>query len=227
MNFFCVLIACVFVNVSTDILDFKRVVAITNLVIKMASDRHYVFGNGLEYIIKSFIYDDQITMEVMSILFAVPEKADLTNMQIYMDQQIQLQLEIIDSLFLPVPNNPGPNYGDINLTDLGEARRYLTGKALRNIIIFAIDRYESYISFGRLCRFLGVWISTKTPTMYITSAEVDTYRCCVLKDKADHITKYTFIDDAYWQVDAENIDFKIIELKEQLLEEEVSVITVR
>ncbi|XP_050424986.1 uncharacterized protein LOC126836033 isoform X5 [Adelges cooleyi] len=199
MNFFCVLIACVFVNVSTDILDFKRVVAIT---------------------------------KVMSILFAVPEKADLTNMQIYMDQQIQLQLEIIDSLFLPVPNNPGPNlfcadYGDINLTDLGEARRYLTGKALRNIIIFAIDRYESYISFGRLCRFLGVWISTKTPTMYITSAEVDTYRCCVLKDKADHITKYTFIDDAYWQVDAENIDFKIIELKEQLLEEEVSVITVR
>ncbi|XP_050424146.1 uncharacterized protein LOC126835528 [Adelges cooleyi] len=81
MKLLCVVISFVFVNVSADIMAYKRVVSITNLIIQNASDRNDINGNGLEFLIKAIVYENQFSMEDMSILFAVPEKADLVNIQ--------------------------------------------------------------------------------------------------------------------------------------------------
>ncbi|XP_050424823.1 uncharacterized protein LOC126835934 isoform X3 [Adelges cooleyi] len=225
MKLLCVVISFVFVNVSADIMAYKRVVSITNLIIQNASDRNDINGSnmfiyGLEFLIKAIVYENQFSMD-MSILFAVPEKADLVNIQNSIDQHTEMAQEMIDILSIPMPNLPDPNMANVNLTDLGKDRRRLTGKALKKILLYAIVRYDLAMTYERLCCLIGLWISTKIPTFYIKSAEVDNNKCCVIKDEVGHVKKYAFIGNKYWQVDAENSGFQIMQLKTQLLGEEI------
>ncbi|XP_050424863.1 uncharacterized protein LOC126835934 isoform X8 [Adelges cooleyi] len=121
MKLLCVVISFVFVNVSADIMAYKRVVSITNLIIQNASDRNDINGSnmfiyGLEFLIKAIVYENQFSMEDMSILFAVPEKADLVNIQNSIDQHTEMAQEMIDILSIPMPNLPDPIRYDLAMT---------------------------------------------------------------------------------------------------------------
>ncbi|XP_050419841.1 uncharacterized protein LOC126832855 isoform X2 [Adelges cooleyi] len=143
----------------------------------------------------------------MSLMIAVPDHAltdNLKDQEESIERDIFVQQKINIELDISVPDDPNQSFGNLNLIDLGDARRHLTGKALNNIIARKLRKFAS--SYHRLsvyaweyrihemCDFLGLWMNI-----------------------AGHVTKYRSFRGIYWQVHVDNIDNKIIKLEDQLI----------
>ncbi|XP_050422433.1 uncharacterized protein LOC126847938 isoform X4 [Adelges cooleyi] len=209
MKIICVLISFVFVNVSADITPYLQLIAVTNKHIQIAYQRNYdIVGNGLEYVIKAIVCENVFTIEKMNFMIAVPEYASIA---------------VNQRLGIPVPNpaNLRNYFGNLNLTNLGVLRRRFTKKALTNIIRRELignetDGEPERVTFSEKCLFLGLWMSTNIPTFYTKSAVTGTNSDCVITDIANHVMVYRSIEGKYWQVDANDINHRIILLDEQL-----------
>ncbi|XP_050425034.1 uncharacterized protein LOC126836075 isoform X2 [Adelges cooleyi] len=223
MKLFCILISFVYVNVFANIARYRREVFITNKHIELASERdNDLLGNGLERVIKKIINENTFLLDVMNFTIAVPEHAKLNgrnNIMMSIHNQRRIRTEITHIL----------DFGNSNLPQLGEERRRLTGKALKQIIIHALDGTDPNVISQQMCRFIGLWISTEIPTLYMTNTYIDPdiSSVCILMDKSNHAVKYRTFNGTYWQVDVNNIELQIIELKDQLLVQELSFIIVR
>ncbi|XP_050444207.1 uncharacterized protein LOC126847845 isoform X1 [Adelges cooleyi] len=229
MKLSCVLISFAFVFVWADITTYMRAVSITNKHIQLAFENNVGSrGNGLEYVIKRIVNGNGFSMDEMNFMIAVPEKASLTNVSGSIECQRFMRVEITSALSIPMPDAAYQNFRNSNLTELGKARRRYTREALRKIILKILASKEPVFSlgqihrFGKLCCFIGLWMSTKIPSLYITGIKTENNGVCVLMDGSDHLTKYRSFNGVLWQVDAVDIDNKIIELKAQLLEEQYS-----
>ncbi|XP_050419832.1 uncharacterized protein LOC126832855 isoform X1 [Adelges cooleyi] len=165
----------------------------------------------------------------MSLMIAVPDHAltdNLKDQEESIERDIFVQQKINIELDISVPDDPNQSFGNLNLIDLGDARRHLTGKALNNIIARKLRKFAS--SYHRLsvyaweyrihemCDFLGLWMSTKSAVL-TTAADIHDYVICILIDIAGHVTKYRSFRGIYWQVHVDNIDNKIIKLEDQLI----------
>ncbi|XP_050422442.1 uncharacterized protein LOC126847938 isoform X5 [Adelges cooleyi] len=207
MKIICVLISFVFVNVSADITPYLQLIAVTNKHIQIAYQRNYdIVGNGLEYVIKAIVCENVFTIEKMNFMIAVPEYASIA---------------VNQRLGIPVPNPANLHFGNLNLTNLGVLRRRFTKKALTNIIRRELignetDGEPERVTFSEKCLFLGLWMSTNIPTFYTKSAVTGTNSDCVITDIANHVMVYRSIEGKYWQVDANDINHRIILLDEQL-----------
>ncbi|XP_050444285.1 uncharacterized protein LOC126847888 isoform X4 [Adelges cooleyi] len=200
MKLFCFLISFVFVNVAADITAYMREVDMTNRYIHSAFEyKNILVANGLEHVIKTLVHENRYTMNQLNFMVAVPERASLTNNNIQ-------------------------DHRNLNLTNLGKVRRFFTGNALRNIILNELAANEPNCS--ELCQYIGLWMSTKVPSLYTNITEIVPYNVCILRDTAGHIIKYRSFGSTYWQVDADDIDYKIIKLKDQVLEGEIPVTTI-
>ncbi|XP_050431604.1 uncharacterized protein LOC126840138 [Adelges cooleyi] len=170
----------------------------------------------------------------MNFTIAVPEHAKLNcrnniMMSIHNQRRIRTEITHILGIGIAAPNARNLNFGNSNLPQLGEERRRLTGKALKQIIIHALDGTDPNVISQQMCRFIGLWISTEILTLYMTNTYIDPdiSSVCILMDKSNHTVKYRTFNGTYWQVDVNNIELQIIELKDQLLVEELSCIIVR
>ncbi|XP_050424896.1 uncharacterized protein LOC126835997 isoform X2 [Adelges cooleyi] len=227
MKLFCFLISFIFVNVAADITAYMREVDMTNRYIHSAFEyKNILVANGLEHVIKTLVHENRYTMNQLNFMVAVPERASLTNNNIQesIGLQIDMQFEIQIELPLLVLIAPSQHHRNLNLTNLGKVRRFFTGNALRNIILNELAANEPNCS--ELCQYIGLWMSTKVPSLYTNITEIVPYNVCILRDTAGHIIKYRSFGSTYWQVDADDIDYKIIKLKDQVLEGEIPVTTI-
>ncbi|XP_050424064.1 uncharacterized protein LOC126835481 isoform X1 [Adelges cooleyi] len=202
----------VFANVLADNrTEYAEVVDITNQYIKHASNyTHSNVGNVLEYVIN--LITNVYSTETMNYMFTVPDAARIDSLKFLEESKIMqeyVQKQIRQIIGRPEPNNLNQN---LNLADLGKARRVLTGKALRNIIARKLDKSSQ----NWMCKLLGLWMSTRTSLL--TFAENEGNIDCKLSDRDNHVIKYRYFEGNYFQID--EMEGIIGKLKTQLLEEE-------
>ncbi|XP_050444403.1 uncharacterized protein LOC126847970 isoform X2 [Adelges cooleyi] len=224
MKIICVLLSIVFVNILANITPYLRLTALTNKHIELAYEYFDdIKGNGLEYVIKAIVCENLYTMDEMNFMIAVPDKASIAaNQRLAVSHQMNMQYQIIIKLgIMPELNAANLYFGNLNLPALAAWRRRFTRNALRNIIRRELIRNETErgperVTFNQKCRFLGLWMSIIVPTLYTKSTHTGPNNDCVITDIANHITIYRSIEGKYWQVDANDINHRIIQLDEQL-----------
>ncbi|XP_050441130.1 uncharacterized protein LOC126845990 isoform X2 [Adelges cooleyi] len=157
MKLYCFLISFVFANISAfyDLTCYKRKVLVTNKTIELAYNMNNTIGdvetNGLEQVIQTIVdNEDKYCLGKMNLMIAVPEHIHIASTipglkplnikEKSTYYQCRMSLEIEHVLNIPVPQIiENQNFGDLDLTELAEERRRLTGTALKNIIRRALD----------------------------------------------------------------------------------------
>ncbi|XP_050441638.1 uncharacterized protein LOC126846171 isoform X2 [Adelges cooleyi] len=218
MNHFTVLLlTCVFVNVSADLMEYIRAVSLANRLMKLASGiendvvRSKNVENGLEYVIKSIVCENFHTLDRMNYMIAVPDFAPLNSEREIIDaigHQGVMGIEISHDLNFDVLDR---HY----LKELAEERRRLTGPALKNIIRRVIDRYEHGVSLLGLCRLIALLMSTKLPSSNKKDFKTGSNGTCTVWDGST-AEVYREIEGTWWQVSFNDINNRVQLLKTQL-----------
>ncbi|XP_050427358.1 uncharacterized protein LOC126837485 [Adelges cooleyi] len=101
------------------------------------------------------------------------------------------------------------------LTELGNARRELTGKAIINVLT---QKLAENLPVNGICVFIALWLSLITSSMMEYTIEYTTgdEEICVVKDENYNLVQYRAFGRVYYQVYVNNINSKIQELKVQL-----------
>ncbi|XP_050431176.1 uncharacterized protein LOC126839804 [Adelges cooleyi] len=115
----------------------------------------------------------------------------------------------------------------LKLTELGKARRLLTGKAIRNVLTQKLGEYKSgLISYDKMysvhrnCTLIAMWFTLKTASLTADSVRhVQDIDICIVYDKDWNAVKYRPFKSIYWQVNVNKMDTKIEELNVQLLDD--------
>ncbi|XP_050444197.1 uncharacterized protein LOC126847820 isoform X2 [Adelges cooleyi] len=202
----------------------------------MASDHYYdPEENGLEYVISKIVDEDLYNIETMSLMIVLPELAltdKIEDEQESLIKQEYMQREISQNIYIPVPDAPDDtenSFEDLNLFSLGNDRRSLTRKALKNVILhkLAAAAFEPRISqigemyrVFKLCNLLAMWISTYTTLLTSTDVNNSIDRICILNDESNQVTKYRSIEGTYYQVDEVIVDVPLISLEQLLMDSE-------
>ncbi|XP_050425373.1 uncharacterized protein LOC126836210 [Adelges cooleyi] len=225
MKTFCVLIPFFYVNVFAVKLaptNYIEEIVITNIHIQQASNYNHIPGveNVLEHVIESIAYGHEYGIDQLYFMIALPDKVNLTNTQEHIAEHINrqraMQAEITVKLSIPVPHVEIQNFEDLDLTQLGEDRRLLTGPALKNIIRRALSGYRPNATLSQLCHLIGLMMSTKVGKIFTTTHEIYPNILCILWDRADHYIKYRVFEGQLWQVADDYIDKKLEPLWAQL-----------
>ncbi|XP_050438866.1 uncharacterized protein LOC126844606 [Adelges cooleyi] len=112
----------------------------------------------------------------------VDEDQKISSFVVAEDQSVDILEFDIDILEL----DKKQNFGDFDLTKLAQQRRTLTGLALKKILksLCTTNKNEHpvhHVALLRICRFLGLYMSTQFPELYIKNIEVDSMnRTCIL-----------------------------------------------
>ncbi|XP_050425000.1 uncharacterized protein LOC126836057 [Adelges cooleyi] len=206
MKLFFLLISLAFVNVSTyyDIINYKQDVVITNEHIKLAFKKEVIkvnsVANGLEHVIEQIIGNDEYTLGMMINMIALPEYPYHSEIEVCKEIQIFMREEIQNELKIDVPKVPNQNFKELNLDDLGNERRKLTGKALTNIwnkAIVGSDKDEE--SYSYMCYMIAVFMSTKFPLSYKRDIRIEPDGTCTMYDGVTKKTYKKYIGK-WWQV---------------------------
>ncbi|XP_050432854.1 uncharacterized protein LOC126840899 isoform X2 [Adelges cooleyi] len=217
MKFFCFLISFVFVIVSAfDEADYKKEVYITNVAIGSA------WNYGLEHVIETMVNDNDSYKCFAKINFMIalpdhpeivneiPEDLDLDELRKSMHYQFMMRLEIKHTL-----RNEYPEVDK----DKEERRRRVV-PSLKNIFrrVFdgSLDHVRGDVSLMRMCRLIGLYISTTIPTNYIKRLNIEPFTStCILWDGI-MFKRYRKINDVWWQIDLVNTNGRVQLLEEQL-----------
>ncbi|XP_050424496.1 uncharacterized protein LOC126835749 [Adelges cooleyi] len=143
--------------------------------------------NGLAYTIKKAIRRDVYTMEELNCMFAIPDQADIFELNKYIGYERILQNDIFMALHIsrPLVNRV------VDWTDLGHKRRTLTRKAIVQLLSFDISgTYSDYYSLIQKCRLIGLALSTKDPLRYTKTVEINNYDTCFIINASGIITRY-------------------------------------
>ncbi|XP_050443527.1 uncharacterized protein LOC126847384 isoform X2 [Adelges cooleyi] len=260
MKLFCFLLSIVFVNVSTDEpieTTYKRQIAITNTLIELA---HYMnnctvednfISNGLEHLIKKIVFKDVYLYEYVDINFishaiVSPEYPCTKNTQDSITLQDTLKKQFLNELKMNSPEVPSENLMDLELRHLGDARRNLIGKALKNIIcqaldvtnltslieerrhaptensrnriIRASDRNLHKVPLTKLCQFVALFLLTKFPTQDVSTMNNKDEKTFTIQIKGLNPERqvYKEIDGIWWQVNPDDKDKRVETLKNQI-----------
>ncbi|XP_050425161.1 uncharacterized protein LOC126836115 isoform X4 [Adelges cooleyi] len=144
MNRLCFFILFVIVNVSTEFIEYKRKLVITNALIKRAYDMNDCFvqdkyiSNGLEHVIRTIASKDGYTLDVINRMFVLPEIPKLEDIEKSKNLEYAMQKKITIELEIAAHEHPEKDFTALTIMQLGEQRRNLIGKALRNILSQAI-----------------------------------------------------------------------------------------
>ncbi|XP_050443285.1 uncharacterized protein LOC126847198 isoform X11 [Adelges cooleyi] len=143
-------------------------------------------------------YQTIIKHEIESILNIVYPKVPYSEGPMY--DQFILQLEIRDTL----------NSERLNLTTLTEGRR-VTGTSIESSIRHVLgtdiadvnqDQTRSVhgVSLLRICRLMGLYLSTRFPTSYIKDLWVDPMIMTCTLDEGDIQRRFKQINGVWWQI---------------------------
>ncbi|XP_050424300.1 uncharacterized protein LOC126835634 [Adelges cooleyi] len=259
MQLMCSSLLVVFATVSAfhDLTFYKKLVAIANATINLAYNKRITIGdniesNGLEQVIKMIVDNEhRYNLGTMNLMIAVPEKINIGyGLPDYENREVMENFTyyqaILTKRIKTLLDIDGPTideeqkFEDLDLKQLAEERRSLTGIALKNIIRRAIDfenlanfveerrinptqtlkikiadRYKHRVSLSGMCRLIALLMSTKFPRSCIIEYKTDFISTCTLWDGT---TKYIYreIESTWWQVNVNNINNNVKLLKEVL-----------
>ncbi|XP_050444248.1 uncharacterized protein LOC126847868 isoform X2 [Adelges cooleyi] len=213
-------------------MKYKREVFITNEHIKLAyqSDtKTNSLANGLECVIKTIIEELLYKIESMNNMINVPEYLFENDVQGSIDLQGTMQVEINAVLKIDVPDiDENQNFEKLDLFELGEERRCLTRKALKNIFIHKIgfrnltalteerrlhttEKIRNKIAnlfngkkpqeyLLKMCTLVALCISAKSSKLYITFLQITNTGDCILTDTITPYKTYREIKNIWWQI---------------------------
>ncbi|XP_050424031.1 uncharacterized protein LOC126835454 isoform X2 [Adelges cooleyi] len=198
MVFYIFLFSYAIVNVLADNIDLSEYITeyyITNEHMQNAFDTI----DGLAFTIKRIILADEYTMEELNYMFVIPDQADIFELNKYIGYQRKMQNEIIMALHID-----RPFYNRlVDLSELGDKRRELTRKALLQLLFFDLYHLndENY-TFKQKCILIGLALSTKYPTHYTKSVDVENDTVCVITDINGMTSKYKEIkrENDFYQI---------------------------
>ncbi|XP_050424509.1 uncharacterized protein LOC126835755 [Adelges cooleyi] len=151
---------------------------------------------GLAYTIKRTITGDAYTMEELNFMFAIPDQADVLDLDKYIGYQRKMQNEIIMTLHI---DRPSVNSALLDWSKLGNKRRDITRRAIIQLFNkdFYREKYSSY-SFKQICQLIGLALSTIDPLQHTKSVEVSNYNICVIKNVNDILSWYKEFEQNYF-----------------------------
>ncbi|XP_050435345.1 uncharacterized protein LOC126842394 isoform X2 [Adelges cooleyi] len=207
MKLLCILITLAIVNVAPIMTaDYANSVYITNKYIKEVFDRD---PDALATAIYNIIYGDN-TFDVISLMLAIPEKANIFSIDhddsfimnlpehIAIADQVAVQEAISQVTTIPVPKlGPNQNFENDSLIQLGEERRSITGKVTKNLLIAAIGKgTPRFRNLTEICRLIGLLRSMQSPDSYIKTAIVDqdNFVCTLTSQNG----RFQYIPDLYY-----------------------------
>ncbi|XP_050433954.1 uncharacterized protein LOC126841489 [Adelges cooleyi] len=230
MKHFCFLISLFFVNIlANDLSDYKESVYNINDLIRRAHYKNDVTvgdrsgANGLEHIIELMIDDDHIYKDFRKIncLIAVPERPKMIRKVLGPHSNIlknatffheKMLTEMASILGIQLYGVRYQFWG--KLKTLGDNRRELVVPALKQIILRVLDGGPSVL---RVCRLMGLYLSTQFPNSYIKKIQIDpTDGTCILGDRKNTNWRYGKIDEEWSQISLEDINVPVQSVKEQL-----------
>ncbi|XP_050443651.1 uncharacterized protein LOC126847458 isoform X2 [Adelges cooleyi] len=224
MNLSRFLLSFVFLHVSTNHLNYKREVLITNVHIELAYNmNNFTVGNKIIAKYYAYLYISQEAIEI----------------------QKALQSIITTELGIGVPAVPDQIFEELVLTQLGKERRRFTGKALKDLmshLLTNVDNLTALVEVRRInptvalnrrmvrssnsskpegsllwmCRLLGLFTSTKFPISFIKNINTGHKKTCFLEDEITANKIYREINGVWWQVNVNNIEDKLQLLEKQL-----------
>ncbi|XP_050421224.1 uncharacterized protein LOC126833747 isoform X2 [Adelges cooleyi] len=213
MKFVYVILSFASANVFVAALDeYAKEVLKTNVLIKQA-EAH------LPKIVKNII-QGTFTMEIMTLLLAVPERPSNTLTQTNLKRfcephgmivfQTQLQSEIEDVINInPFDINEG-DFEDVSLFNLGEARRMKTSAAVNDLLNLVISKTDpDFEDVFYVCRLIGLFRAIEQPALYIKSANV-IERTCFITDVNKNVSRYRTVDGDIWQIKADGTPFQLL-----------------
>ncbi|XP_050435352.1 uncharacterized protein LOC126842397 [Adelges cooleyi] len=194
----CILITFAFINISPIMTsNYANSVYITNKYIKEVSDTDPI---GVEIAI-TFLLNGDKTVETISLMLAVPEKANfrlridhddpfIMNLpeQIAIADQVAVQEAISYFTNIPVPQrDPNENFANDMLGTFGEQRRAITGKLTKNLLVDEISfGTPEFPNISKICRLIALVRSIRFPDAYIKTADVDhSEKYCKLTSRND------------------------------------------
>ncbi|XP_050435442.1 uncharacterized protein LOC126842472 [Adelges cooleyi] len=225
MSYVLMSLICVNVLADISIMKYIELVEISNLQILKASnykDDH--IENGLVHVLTVMINADHWAINYLNQMFTVPEHAKTLN------------FDLLQGIPAAKDENQSSTAHDnehkriykatstetLKLTELGKARRLLTGKAIIKVLtqklaeIILVDEVDKEKPVERICALIAMWVSLKmsSNTYYVTYDDV----CAVVLNvgEIEYFVKYRSFKGEYWQV---NADTKKKELNAQLRED--------
>ncbi|XP_050443287.1 uncharacterized protein LOC126847198 isoform X13 [Adelges cooleyi] len=183
-------------------------------------------ANGLEYVIEEIVNDVEYynSFAQINLMTALPDKTDIVLLipaMKYLDGRL-----IMNNIVYPkVPYSEGPMYDQfilqleirdtlnserLNLTTLTEGRR-VTGTSIESSIRHVLgtdiadvnqDQTRSVhgVSLLRICRLMGLYLSTRFPTSYIKDLWVDPMIMTCTLDEGDIQRRFKQINGVWWQI---------------------------
>ncbi|XP_050443596.1 uncharacterized protein LOC126847423 [Adelges cooleyi] len=259
MKLFCFLLSFVFVNVSTDepIEEYRKQIAITNTLIEIAHNMNNCtvednfISNGLEYLIKNIVFKDVylfdlINLNFMNHVIVSPDYQCSDSIRGSIRLQETLKQEFLDELKITAPEVPSENFINLDLPQLGDARRSLIGKALKKIILQALDvtnltslieerrhaptensrnriirasdRNLYHVSSCLMCQLIALFLLTKCPTHDVFALVNEDENTCTIINKSSipDTSVYREINGIWWQVNPDDINKRVETLKNQI-----------
>ncbi|XP_050420210.1 uncharacterized protein LOC126833104 [Adelges cooleyi] len=170
MRVIYVLLLCTILNVlATKDLDFFRSeLENTNILIGA-----HINAKTMWDMIHFFVEQDNISMEQLIFMFAIPERDHDPDTQTQLLSEIQLQKILFETSGLDAREVEAGVTCLISVKDLGKYRRHILKPHLRNLLIYIIKNLNTYNKgFEHTCRLLGLFMSMETKVPYATSADV-------------------------------------------------------
>ncbi|XP_050443288.1 uncharacterized protein LOC126847198 isoform X14 [Adelges cooleyi] len=183
-------------------------------------------ANGLEYVIEEIVNDVEYynSFAQINLMTALPDKTDIVLLipaMKYLDgrlimntckqYQTIIKHEIESILNIVYPKVPYSEDSErLNLTTLTEGRR-VTGTSIESSIRHVLgtdiadvnqDQTRSVhgVSLLRICRLMGLYLSTRFPTSYIKDLWVDPMIMTCTLDEGDIQRRFKQINGVWWQI---------------------------
>ncbi|XP_050436835.1 uncharacterized protein LOC126843373 isoform X1 [Adelges cooleyi] len=195
MKLLCILISFTLVNVLVAELD--EYVA----MVKIVNNRINDVKDPLPEIITNIVRASQkYTMRDISNMLVVPESiADTSGQMLLCQYYVLSEISHVESSDTSTTKSKDQFKGK-TLLELGEKRRDVIGKAVKNVIegVLAGDNQDFKDSLP-MCRLLGFLRSIKFPDNFVVQATVKD-KICILEDININVISYKHQSNNYWQI---------------------------
>ncbi|XP_050431423.1 uncharacterized protein LOC126839992 [Adelges cooleyi] len=237
MKYLWFLISFFFVNImANDLSDYKECVwNITDFIRQAYEKRNVTVGgisraNGLEHIIEIMVDDvNSIYKDFRKIncLIAVPERPNMIFKVPgpYYSNILKKAKHFHDVMLKQMSSKLGIKLYEVRyqiwgtLKTLGDDRRDYVIPALNNIITRILgEPVQNDVAFTlRLCRFMGLYLSTHLPNAYIKKIQIEPiFGTCILRDINKTNRRYGKIGDVWSELSLEDVNVPVQSIEQQL-----------
>ncbi|XP_050423434.1 uncharacterized protein LOC126835161 [Adelges cooleyi] len=202
VNYVLVFYTILNVLATNDMDFFRSELENTNLLIDVHIEAKTIWNE-----INFFVGQDNISMEQLTFMFAIPERNYGPDTHTQLLSEIRLQKRLLETSGLEAVAIESGVTCLISVKDLGEYRRLKLKPQLSNLLIYIIKNLETYImGFKHICRLIGLFMSTDLRGPSVTSADVSPPpdSTCVIRHGSDVLRSFKYINHYIRFVNDEN-----------------------